>query len=248
MNRRSTEVHHGHPPKEARPSVSVHRPTRLSVIIPTRNEQHHVGPALAGVCRRPGIETIVVDGQSRDQTVQVARSYGATVIESTPCRASQMNLGAQEASGDVLLFLHADTQLPAGFDRLVDETLSRKGVVAGAFRLRIQAPGLAMRWIEGAANLRSRLLSLPYGDQALFLRAETFRNFGGFADIAGMEDFELVRRLRPFGRVALARGSVQTSARRWLRHGVFRTTLLHQAMIGAFLVGISARRIVAWRD
>jgi hypothetical protein len=105
-------------------------------------------------------------------------------------------VGAAAATGPLLLFLHADTCLPEGFDRTIRQTLAQPGVVAGAFRLAIDGPGRGLRWVEWGVNLRSRLLQMPYGDQAIFLKAEVFHHLGGFPDLPMMEDFELVRRLR----------------------------------------------------
>jgi cellulose synthase/poly-beta-1,6-N-acetylglucosamine synthase-like glycosyltransferase len=125
------------------------------------------------------VEVIVVDGDSRDQTVELLRRHGVKTISSTPGRATQMNAGAASALGGILLFLHADTKLPANFDRHVRSILSCPKVSAGAFELKIDAPHRALRWIERLANWRSRRLHLPYGDQAIFMRNETFHAMGG---------------------------------------------------------------------
>ena len=220
----------------------------VSVIIPTRNEEKSIDAAIEQF-RDSGVrEVIVVDGGSRDQTCWRARAAGATVIESAPGRGTQQNRGAAEAQGDVLLFLHADTLLPLDFLKHVDNLLSREGASAGAFRLGVDGSGRMLRWVENMANWRSLYCQLPYGDQAIFVKAETFRRAGGFAEIPLMEDFELMRRLRKLGRIELAPVAVTTSARRWRQLGVLRATWSNQVCILAYLIGISPCRIAAWRD
>ncbi len=220
---------------------------RISVIIPALDELGAIGEAIDRARASRPWEIIVVDGGSRDGSVATARLHGARVETSAPGRGPQMNRGAALATGDVLLFLHADTWLPVGFDEHVSAVLATPGVVAGAFRLRIDAPHRVLRLVERVVNWRSRRLGLPYGDQALFMKAEAFRGLGGFPDTAVMEDFELVRRLRRRGRIEITGVPVITSARRWLACGVWRTTLLNQACILAWLVGVSGDRIAGWR-
>ena len=147
----------------------------------------------------------------------------------------------------MLLFLHADTSLPVGFQARVYEILGHSDVSAGAFQLHIAAPGRPFRWIERFVRLRSTILQLPYGDQAIFVKAETFRQLGGFPDCPIMEDYELVRKLRRIGRVDIARESVTTSARRWLANGVWRTTLMNQVCVVARRIGVSPERLAGWR-
>lgn len=220
----------------------------ISVIIPTRNEEDSIAAAIEHV-RDSGVrEVIVVDGGSSDQTCAQARAAGATVFESAPGRGTQQNLGATEATGDVLLFLHADTRLPPDFLEQINGILSRTGVSAGAFQLGVDGHGRGLRWVENMANWRSLYFQLPYGDQAIFIKAATFRRAGGFAEIPLMEDFELMRRLRKLGRIELADATVRTSARRWLQLGVLRATWSNQLCILAYMLGISPHRIAAWRD
>ncbi len=228
------------------PATPLRRRVEISVIIPVLNEAKVIGAALRQVPRTKGVEVIVVDGGSRDSTANIAEANGARLIHTAAGRARQMNAGAAIARGEILLFLHADTQLPPDFARLVCETLSCPGVVAGAFRLRINSPRPSLRAIEALANFRSNLMQAPYGDQALFLRADCFRAAGGFPEMPIMEDFEFMRRLRSRGRISIAPATALTSGRRWERLGVLRTTLVNQAIILAYLLGVAPERLARW--
>ena len=157
-----------------------------------------------------------------------------------------MNSGAEAAEGKFLVFLHADTRLPEGFDHHVRRILTQAGVAAGAFQLQIDGPSVRLRLIEKAANWRSRYLHMPYGDQAIFLRAELFREMGGFPDLPIMEDFELIRRLKGRGRIVIAPAAALTSPRRWEKVGVLRTTLINQLMILGFYLGLEPSRLARW--
>jgi rSAM/selenodomain-associated transferase 2 len=218
----------------------------LSIIIPTCNEADEIGRAVASAQQAPDVEVLVVDGASTDRTIEIARRLGARILQAERGRACQMNAGAQAARGDVLLFLHADTRLPSGFEQTVQTLMAEPRVVAGAFRLVIDAPSAALRLIAAAANWRARRLQMPYGDQAIFLRSELFRNLGGYADLPFMEDFEFVRRLRRQGRIEVLSAPVLTSARRWQQVGTWRTTLINQLAIAAYAAGVSPWRIGSW--
>ena len=232
----------------AGPGQPLSHQQRISVIIPTLNEVHHIAAAVASAQTAGHVEVIVVDGGSADGTAQLARSVGATVLTCPTGRAKQMNLGAAAAAGELLVFLHADTRLPAGFERHVRRTLARPGTAAGAFELAVDAPGTALRLIERLANWRSRRMQMPYGDQVLFIRAETFRRVGGYPDMPIMEDFELVRRLRSQGRIVIAPAAALTSARRWRQLGLWRTTLINQLTILSHWLGLSPAHLRRWRD
>lgn len=223
-------------------------PSRLSVIVPALDEQAVIEPTLRRV-RSAGVwELIVVDGQSRDRTRTIARSLGAKVVRSTPGRARQLNAGAAEATGDTLLFLHADTLVPRGFQDDIAETLASPGVVLGAFSFRLDASGRWFRVVERLVSWRCRLLALPFGDQGLFVRREAFRRLGGFPELKIMEDLAFVRRARRAGRVVVTPAPAITSARRWIANGTVRTTLNNQVCALAYLAGFSTDRIARWRD
>ncbi|MBD2300671.1 MULTISPECIES: TIGR04283 family arsenosugar biosynthesis glycosyltransferase [Nostocales] len=218
----------------------------ISIIIPTLNEADNISGAIASTQSGKNIEVIVVDGGSSDDTIKIAQSLGAKVISSPPGRAKQMNAGAAVASGDVLLFLHADTRLPVGFDILICTALQQPGVVAGAFDLQIDHPAFGLRLVELGVKLRSRFFQMPYGDQAIFLTPEIFQKIGNFPELPIMEDFELIRRLNSTGRIVIINTPVVTSARRWLQKGIVKTTLLNQIIVLAYLFGVSPARIRSW--
>jgi len=218
----------------------------ISIIIPTLNEESTLASTIKTVQGGEGIEIIVVDGGSSDSTLEVAHSLEVKIVSSNGGRAGQMNAGARESCGSLLLFLHADTALPAGYDSCIRRILSDRSIVAGAFRLAIDAPGISFRIIEYGANLRSKYFHLPYGDQALFMRRQDFNRAGWFPEIALLEDFSLIRKMQKLGRVALAPLAVKTSARRWLRQGIFYTTILNQLILIAYIIGVSPERLAGW--
>ncbi|MEW6595318.1 MAG: TIGR04283 family arsenosugar biosynthesis glycosyltransferase [Thermodesulfobacteriota bacterium] len=214
----------------------------ISVIIPARNEAAVLPALLAALAREKVREIIVADGGSSDGTAETACRLGARVASSPPGRGRQMNAGAALAGGEMLLFLHADTLPPSGFSTEIQRLLADPAVILGAFRLGIAGQGAALRVIEVFANLRARL-GLPYGDQGLFLRAADFRALGGFAPLPLLEDVELVKRLRRRGKIRLAGTAVRTSARRWQRLGVLRTTLRNALVLLGFGLGIDPERL-----
>ncbi len=187
---------------------SFKRAPKLSVIIPTLNEASHLPMTLASACHESDVEVLVVDGESTDETVEVAHKWaGVQIIRSKRGRAKQMNTGAKAARGEVLLFLHGDTRLPVDYPRAVESILNQPKVVAGAFRLSFDPDSPALRLIAFGANVRSRMRRLPYGDQAIFIRKDSFERLGGFRPLPVMEDYEMIRRLRQIGRIAVAESS-----------------------------------------
>jgi hypothetical protein len=225
---------------------SVFKPNRISIIIPAINEADHIANTLESIGPGNKKEVIVVDGGSKDDTARIAKSLGATVITSTPPRARQMNRGADYATGDVLVFLHADTRLPKKFEVDIFDSFKEPNMVAGAFELRMDSSMPGLRLIERLANWRSRYLKLPYGDQAIFISSKFFYEIGGFRDIPIMEDFELVRRLRKQGNIIILPVPVFTSARRWQNFGIVKTTVINQLVISAYVMGIAPEVIVRW--
>jgi rSAM/selenodomain-associated transferase 2 len=158
-------------------------------------------------------------------------------------RAGQMNAGANLAQSEILLFLHADTQLPANFIDLVTKTLQQHQTIAGAFELAIDGSSVSLRWVEILVRMRSRILSLPYGDQGIFISKQAFIEAGGFADLPIMEDFEFISRIKRTGRIAIAPAAVTTSDRRWRKLGVWQTTLINQLMLVGYFLGIPSTKL-----
>ncbi len=224
------------------PGPSAHSRPTITVVIPTLNEAGGLATALASA-QAPGVETIVVDGGSSDTTVEVAARHGARVMVTSAGRGRQLAAGAAAAQGEHLLFLHGDARLPAGFVDDVHDTLADPDTALGAFRLRIDDASLGLRVVEWGARQRCRWLSLPYGDQALFLRAETYRAVGGYRPLNALEDLEFVRRARRHGRIRTLDAAVLVSARAWHRHGVVGLTLRHAAIVAAYFGGMTPEAI-----
>jgi len=218
----------------------------ISIIIPVRNEENAIGPCLDNLSSCKDLEILVVDGGSTDQTVRKAAQRGHRPVLSPPGRGNQQNTGAKAASGDILLFLHCDTRLPHNFTTHARHILQQEGVAAGAFQLAINAPGWGYRIVECGANLRSRMLSLPYGDQALFMKRDTYFAAGGFPDQPIMEEVVLLSSLKKHGRIITGRASATTSARRWQQHGIMKTTVVNQLMLAGWTLGVSPERLANW--
>ncbi len=212
-------------------------PPRISVIIPTLNEEGVIGATVAAVREGFDTEAIVVDGGSRDHTVEIAKKSGASTIIAEPGRASQMNCGAREATGGILLFLHADSELPQDWDRHVRRVLRQPGTALGHFGFAIKESFPGKRLIEIGTKVRSRLLKRPYGDQGLFLHRAEFEALGGFPALPILEDLYLVREAGRRGRIRCADAELMTSGRRWMQHGALRTTLINQAILIAAWLG-----------
>lgn len=220
--------------------------TSISIIIPVLNETKTIAQTISTAQTATDIEIIVVDGGSNDGTVELAQSLDVQLISTFPGRATQMNQGAMAATGDILIFLHGDTLLPPGFDRLVREALLNANTIAGAFELGIRGTERSLRIVEKMVNWRSRYLQIPYGDQGIFLKAKIFQEVGGFPEIPIMEDFELIRQLRKKGRIAIVSVPVLTSGRRWQKLGVLKTTIINQIVIIAYLLGVSPEILAQW--
>ncbi len=218
----------------------------ISVIIPTYNEEKTIQATIdrLNLCKSSDVELIVVDGGSQDETIAIAMQSGLKVLQSSPGRAAQMNTGAAIAQGEILLFLHADTWVPEGFDRWVEKGL--ESAIAGAFTLNIAAPHWQLRLVEWGVKIRSHVLQLPYGDQAIFMNTDTFHKFGGFPELPIMEDFVLMQQLKKRGRIAIAPAAVLTSARRWETRGIWQTTVMNQLMILGFYLGVKPETLRRW--
>jgi rSAM/selenodomain-associated transferase 2 len=217
---------------------------KLSIVMPVLDEAAEIEAALSALApyRRRGVEVIVVDGGSSDGTAERARVLADRVIAAARGRSLQMNAGAAAARGDVLLFLHADTQLPENADGLVLDGLARTGRAWGRFDVRIDGGGF-LRVVAIMMNTRSRATGIATGDQALFVTAAAFEAAGGFPPIALMEDVALSTRLKRIGRPCALRARVTTSARRWRRHGTLRTVLLMWRLRLRFFLGADPAKL-----
>jgi len=218
---------------------------RLTIIIPALNEARGIAATLQSLAglRASGHELIVVDGGSADGTADLVRPLVDRVLAAPAGRASQMNAGARIARGDVLLFLHADSLLPAGADRLVSDGLAASGRDWGRFDLEIDGAHPLLRLVEAMMNWRSRLTGVCTGDQGLFVRRAAFEASGGFAAVELMEDIELCTRLRRISSPLVIRARILTSARRWEKHGVLRTIVLMWWLRLQYFAGVSPARL-----
>jgi rSAM/selenodomain-associated transferase 2 len=230
--------HHG--------EVTPPSPPRISIIVPVLDEAERIGAALAALAplRTKALQLIVVDGGSRDGTPQRCKGAADAVINSPRGRARQMNAGARAATGDVLLFLHADTTLPPDALALVAEALAQHAW--GRFDVHIAGRSRWLPIVGALMNLRSRLTGIATGDQALFMRRHVFDTVGGFPDQALMEDIELCKRLRRHaGAPVCLRAKVIASGRRWDERGAWRTIVLMWRLRWLYWRGVSADRLAA---
>jgi rSAM/selenodomain-associated transferase 2 len=220
----------------------------ISIVVPVLDEARNLErllPALRDLA--PDAEVVIVDGGSRDDTESVlARWPRARIVSSPRGRARQMNAGAARSAGEVILFLHADTRLPAGFADVIEHALDDERVVGGRFDVAFDNPAWPFRMIAAMMNLRSRLSGIFTGDQAIFVRRAAFEVLGGYPEIPLMEDIALTRRLRRLGRVACLRRRVTTSARKWERDGIARTIGLMWMLRFLYFCGVSPERLHRW--
>ena len=219
----------------------------ISIIIPVLNEEIFITKTLESLQKDEAIEVIVVDGGSQDKTVQLVKNMGVKIIKSARAsRALQMNQGALLATGNILLFLHADTLLPQGYNELILNSFSDLKIVGGAFQLKIDLSLFSLRLIEILVNWRSQFLSIPYGDQGIFVKTSVFQEMGGFTNLPIMEDFEFIQRLNKRGTIVIVSAKVITSGRRWQKLGVIKTTLINQLIFLGYHLGVSPQKLAQW--
>jgi rSAM/selenodomain-associated transferase 2 len=212
---------------------------RLSIVVPALDEAACIEAALAALqpLRARGHEVIVVDGGSADGTAALARPLADQVISAPRGRAAQMNRGAGLAAGEALLFLHADTRLPPGADRLIAAALAAGKRCWGRFDVRIEGRSRLLALVGWCMNARSRLTGIATGDQAIFVTRAAFEGAGGFPGIALMEDVAFSRAAKRLSAPACLSAAVTTSGRRWERDGVLRTILLMWRLRLAYFLG-----------
>ena len=219
------------------------RAEALAIVVPMLDEAATLPALLVHLAgwRARGCEVVLVDGGSRDDSVEMARAAGFRVLIAERGRARQMNAGAQACGRALLLFLHADTRLPEAADAMVCAALAVQAW--GRFDVHIDGRPRMLRVVAALMNLRSRLSGIATGDQAIFVRREVFEAAGGFPDQPLMEDIELSRRLLRVSRPACLRARVRTSGRRWEQRGVWRTIALMWRLRWAYWRGVPAERL-----
>lgn len=207
--------------------IAAARP-RFSLIIPALNEAAGIAETLAALAtwREAGDEVVLVDGGSTDDTVARARGLADLVVEAPRGRARQMNAGAQRSRGECLVFVHADTRLPAAAREVLCALMASDTAPWGRFDVRLSGSHPLLRVVERMMNLRSRLTGIATGDQVIFVARHRFNAIGGFPDQPLMEDIEFSTRLRREVRPCCVRLAVLTSSRRWESRGIMRTILL----------------------
>ena len=216
---------------------------RISIVIPVLNEEKSIAETVAALMPLKAHELIIVDGGSSDCTREVCSRLDVTLLSSPPGRGLQMNHGARRATGDVLLFLHADTRLPDSSLDDIRAALRNPQCVGGRFDVQLEGVHWMLGVIGAMISLRSRMSRVATGDQGIFVRREIFAELGGYPDIPLMEDVAFSRALKRRGAVACLRSRVITSARRWEKEGIWRTILRMWLLKLLYLVGVSPVRL-----
>ena len=231
------------PPAEGRDGL-----LRISVVVPSWRDAENLAVLLPELARREGIaETIVVDASGDGEAERIALESGATfVASSVPNRGEQMNLGAAAANGDVIVFLHSDTKLENAHLAAIQSALTDSRVIGGAFFRKFDGRHPRLMWLESVARFLTRQGGTLYGDQSIFVRRNVFLKLGGFAKIPLMEDVEFSRRLRSAGKIAVLDPPVQSSARRHLRKGAWRTSIQNGLFIVLYNLGVSPHTLHRW--
>ncbi|MCF7907453.1 MAG: TIGR04283 family arsenosugar biosynthesis glycosyltransferase [Candidatus Omnitrophica bacterium] len=211
---------------------------KVSIIIPTYNEENSIESTLGPLIGENGCEVIVVDGYSKDRTKEIVRSYPVIFKQAGKNRANQLNAGAGIAGGDVLVFLHADCILEKGGLPAIINSV-KKGFIGGCSSQRINSSALIYRFIEASGNIRAKLSHIFYGDQAIFVRRDIFQKIGGFDDVALFEDIIFSRKLKKYGKTCTLKNKIFTSARRWEKQGIIKTTLINWLVSIGFFFGIA---------
>jgi len=219
---------------------------KISVIIPTLNEESHIEKTLQSVIKQAGdYELFIVDGGSTDNTIAIAKRY-TSVIDSKRGRAIQMNAGASLCKGDILLFLHADTLLPDDAFRELRKRMRDDTVSGGSFYIAFDADNFILRGISFITRFNFRLFH--FGDQGIFVRRDVFQKLHGYKDMPIMEDYDFYKRLRKQGKVILVRKPVISSARRFIKKGVIRQLLINKFVVLAYWAGVDIQTIKRFYD
>jgi rSAM/selenodomain-associated transferase 2 len=223
---------------------------RFSIILPVLNEADLINPMIDHLAVLDGndkCEIIVVDGSPDGDTIKSVTREEVQCVKSSQGRANQMNAGAAMATGEILIFLHADTRLPRQALELISKVITRQTLIGGAFDLRIDTKRLILKIIARIASLRSRLTRIPYGDQAIFIYKDYFNQVGGYPEIPLMEDVALMQRIkRAGGRIGIIPEPVITSARRWEQEGILYTTMRNWILLSAYTLGMTPDKLVKY--
>jgi len=217
----------------------------ISVIVPIRDEEPEIAERFRQIVQSPNVELLVADAGDRPETTRAFAAIGARCLTHSGNRGSRLAAAVQVARGDILLFLHGDSDLPPGALLAVRETLTN-GATAGAFSLGYQNADRRMRWIAWWANQRSRWLSLPYGDQGIFCRRDIYDRAGGFRSLPICDDVDFVRRLRALGPIVLRPEKTLTSPRRYRERGAWRQVLRNARVLTGYFLGVSPEKLERW--
>ena len=222
----------------------------FSIIVPALHESDKINSLvehLEGLERSRDAEIIVVDGNPDGHTIQAIGSDRVKKLVAPKGRARQMNAGASEARGEILVFLHADTELPRNALRKIHSAMAQKGYVGGAFELNFNSEKMRFRILARLASLRCRLTRIPYGDQAIFIKSGYFNSLGGYRDIPLMEDVELMRRIkRRGGKTCILPERVKTSPRRWEQEGFVYVNVRNAFLFFSYILGVSPEKLASF--
>jgi len=219
---------------------------KTSIIIPTLNEARYLSETLAQIKQLSPHEIIISDGGSNDNTLKIASKFTQNLIKGSAGRALQMNAGAQIATGELLLFLHADSYIERASYQKMLAAMKKTEVLGGAFSLLIDSDRWALQIINQFANLRSRYLGRAYGDQAFFVKKHVFQEMKGFTEFPICEDLDFYKRLKFLGPVVLLKEEVLTSPRRWVNEGIWFTTIRNILIATLFELGFPPRILTKW--
>ncbi len=223
-------------------------PPRFSIIVPVFHEAERIHDLIGHLSQldtEKGCEIIVVDGAPEKDTLLVIQNNSVIKISSEKSRAKQMNAGASAARGDILIFLHADTELPVNALKRMNAFIRHKEYVGGAFDLGIRSKNIVLKVIASLASFRSRMNRIPFGDQGIFIRREYFKEIGGYKEIPLMEDVELMRRIKRSGnKIRIYYDRVMTSPRRWEKEGILYCTVRNYINQLLFFLGVSPHKLV----